>query len=652
MFIHSTLYAVAPDVPVSYTRLPLCHTFIADKSQAYLYAFNCLQYAFYSECIDCCDRIITNIKDEPLHDVNLIRGKAYAHIHRRQMWYVIQNRLLDVTVPWKKGDFVDTCAVNAKNAVRDLGIALDQGLLDQDGSFLFDMAMLNHVLIKKQLEDCNRCLLCRRRGVKLKNSHTVPKFLLKELNTQTSKHLKELGLEIDGWELFHNVSGKFKADTANTCMVYTLLCERCEQCLSQNGEDQFHKKILPLMYTESDDVQIVNYDNTLYSFCLGVLFRSFANTPFVYFVNADEIYSLLVACRQHLIHLPAKISQKKIIPHPPSVKGLGQMVSPDIYLIMNPSKLHVANSNIIPLAAFMTNGAAALFLKRPLNKEPRTELCHAVVVHMGICNIIVPFSPAQNALLDEAYHIYPQGGVYPILPEISRWKATPPGVFQAFCDFAVNFLKQSQQVISGMKTTKSDSRKADSLLEIIEQSSNFLQTGPADIPTLKSMPIPPEEIELVSMFASKSPLPVQLLPEGMYITYNPPKLTLQEGYILLCHIHDKDQNQTFFVAGTSAQVSEGKFIVVVTATDEIENFEMVEGVCLSIKGDGSLCVTGHLQEPTTEKLRQSKYSRIGRVMDRVMNAMNMLVQRCGSPNTFLHHALIQTRSVSVTTRTK
>ena len=591
------------------------------------------------------------MKDEPLYDVNLIRGKAYAHIHRRQMWHIMQNGLLDVTVPWKKGDFVDTCAINAKNSIRDLGIALDQGLLDQDGSFLLDMAMLNHVLIKKQLEDCNRCLLCRRRGVKLKNSHTVPKFLLKEFNTQTSKHLKELGLEVDGWELFHNVSGKFRADTANKCSVYALLCERCEQCLSQNGEDQFHKEILPLVYTESDDVEIINYDNTLYSFCLGVLFRSFATTTFMYCFNADEIYSLLVACRQHLIHLPAKISEKKRIPHPPSVKGLVQMIPPDIYLIMNPSKLHVDNSNIVPLAGFMTNGAATFFLRHPLNKEPKTQLCHAVVVHMGICNVIVPFSPAQNALLDEAYRIYPQGGVYPILPELSRWKATPPGVFQTFCDFAVSFFKQYQQVISGMKTTKGDSRKADSLLAMMEQSSNIFQTGPIDIPTLKSMPIPPEEIELVSMFTSKSYLRVQLLPEGMYITYNPPKLTLKEGYTLLCHIHDKDQNQTFFVAGTSALISQGKFIVIVTATEQTENFERVEGVHLTIKGDGSLCVTGHLQEPTTEWLRRSKYSRISMVMDRVMNAMNILVQRCGSPNTFLHHALIQTRSVSVTTKT-
>ena len=107
----------------------------------------------------------------------------------------------------------------------------------------------------------------------------------------------------------------------------------------------------------------------------------------------------------------------------------------------------------------------------------------------------------------------------------------------------------------------------------------------------------------------------------------------------------------FFVAGTSAQISEGKLIVVVTATEEVENFERVEGVWLHIKADGSLCVTGHLQEPTTEKLRRSKYSRIDMVMDRVMNAMNMLVQRCGSPNAFLHHALIQTRSVCVTIKT-
>ena len=149
---------------------------------------------------------------------------------------------LDVAVPWKRGDSVDQCATNAKLAVQDLGFALDHGVLDVEGSYLMDVAMLHYVRIKNQLKDCNRCLLCRRRGMKLKESHIFPRFLLKEVAKTAKEGMQLLGIA-ETVEVFHSGNGRFAAYTPNT-WKYPMLCGRCEQCLSQNGENQFQKEIL------------------------------------------------------------------------------------------------------------------------------------------------------------------------------------------------------------------------------------------------------------------------------------------------------------------------------------------------------------------------------------------------------------------------
>ena len=632
---------------VALHRFAVYYTCFSDPDECYLHACNCLQYAFFTECIELCNQIISKVKGLPHSLVRLTRGKAYAHIHRRQMWNILKNVMLDVTVPWKTGSFVDRCASNAKKVIGDLGFALDQGVLDKDGSYLLDMAMIDYVLIKKQLKDIERCLLCRRRGVKLKESHTFPKFLLKEIINQDRKTLEkygELGMPLAADLLepccFQNVSGKFRLDSPNTAAKYTLLCERCEQCLSQNGENQFQKEFMPPIYSDSNEVQDINYDSTIYSFCLGILFRSFVNNIFIHFANSDEIYSLFVACRQHLIQLPAKVTEKKVIPNPPPVEGIAPLSLPTTYLIISPSKLSV---KIAPLIASMISGAYAWYLTAPLNGEPKTGLCHAAVVHMALCNIVVPFIPAQGALLDESYRIQPHGGVYSVPPEIKRWSATPPGVFQAIVDNTSVVSKQYQQVLSGMKTTKGDSRKAEVYIETTEMLTSTFMGDPIDISSLKSSAITPEEEELISLYVAKSNTQVKLLPDSFSMVDNPPKLLLKEGYKLLYHISDEHKHNTLFFAAESTDILNGKLIVIMKVKDKTENFKRLEGVHVHLKRDGSVCVTGFLQESNTETMKRRQYSRLKEVTERVVKAVDSLLQRCGSLNNFILCASIETR---------
>ena len=120
-----------------------------------------------------------------------------------------------------------------------------------------------------------------------------------------------------------------------------------------------------------------------------------------------------------------------------------------------------------------------------------------------------------------------------------------------------------------------------------------------------------------------------------------PQIILWKGFVLLYHIHDEQQGATFFIAANPENIAFGKLIVIMRFTDENESFERAEGVNIHIREDGSscsICVTGYLVEPTTERLRKTQHLRHRTVSERVGKALNILVQKCGSPLVFLHHA--------------
>ena len=528
--------------------------YAADFTEFYLYTYTCLQYGYYEECIDLCNHITAHAKSikHGRAFVAMMKGKAHMQICTCQLHEVMHQGRLETAVPWMAGDFVDQCATNAKEAVKALGFALDQGLLDEEGSRLLDTAMLVYLKIKKKIDpkDFKRCLLCRRRGVKLKGSHTIPKFLAKKILNIGKEGLKKMNIEeFAGENLLYSGSGKFSAHTHKNILTYTLLCARCEQCLTQNGEDQFCKEFMSKIYSESEEVELIKYDRNLYSFCLGVLFRSYANHMFHVFPNANELYSIFVACRQHLLSLSVTCTEEKKISDPPPIVDTLVVEPPDTYLILSPFQVHVANASIIPLAASLSSFCGIWYLTTPLDMEPETELCHAIIVRAGLCNLVIPLSAAQGATLDQSLLVYPQGGKYPILPDIERWSAIPHGLYETFITFAVLFMKQYEQVLYGMKTTQGDSRKADTYIRVMEGTFNMpsIEHGPINPKSLKYLP--QGEAKLISMYFSNSLFKVNLVPKGpFYLNPFPQQLILGEGHKLLYHIHIKEEATFFFVA--------------------------------------------------------------------------------------------------------
>ena len=196
----------------------------------------------------------------------------------------------------------------------------------------------------------------------------------------------------------------------------------------------------------------------------------------------------------------------------------------------------------------------------PLSTQPNTkvEICHALVVRLGPCSIVVPFSPAQGGALDENCLVNPIGGEYQIFPHIRRWEIMPSGLFQVFALFAHTTERQHQQIISGMKTTKKDSKKLDEFVDSLNFITKLSQTLQQPIDAISLRLLPPKEEELIRCFLSKSQsVLVRMLPEGFDIRSPPPQVILKKGYMLVYHIHNEEDNATFFLAAN------GKLVVII-----------------------------------------------------------------------------------------
>lgn len=179
-----------------------------------------------------------------------------------------------------------------------------------------------------------------------------------------------------------------------------------------------------------------NNDRALYSLCLGIVFRSYVHGWLLGYSNFSEIYSLLVACRQHLLSLPVNSSDTEVVSSPQILHGISPIKPVEVFLYINPIKLHIANSRLFPLAASMVSGFGPVYLTTPLSTEPKSNgiVCHALVVRLALCSIVVPFSPAQGDSLAANFRINPSGGNYQVLPDTSRWEDhsswSPSSVFK------------------------------------------------------------------------------------------------------------------------------------------------------------------------------------------------------------------------------
>ena len=405
-----------------------------DGSKAVLAMKACYKHRKYVNCLKVFESI------NPIHDMkqtdeaNLLHAKALFHLFQKE-----QQSLSKFSSSIKEYKVQHhSCYLKAKKVIQTLGAALDGGYLDAEASKFLDLSMIAYVSETNNLKPLQRCVLCRRRAP-LRRSHLWPESLLQ---------LYKSSVDSPGsHKLFYKISEDGTLSTWSPHQYsYWMFCSECEQTLSRNGETQCIPLIKTHIYNVADPSSSsqhlhIRYKEWLYHFCIGLIFRGLASpdphVSITAFTNEDEIYELLILCRQALLDLQ---KMKEIYP------------KFRVTIFFTPTHLQDTEKHSGFINSFLSSFGLFALSDACLSDgsvcKPREA--QFFLAHCGVFNIIVPLGKSHGVYLQEECIIAPVKGTYSIPSGEDRLKQLPPGVMTFFRLLAdckeVNFLVQPKKI--------------------------------------------------------------------------------------------------------------------------------------------------------------------------------------------------------------
>ena len=312
-----------------------------------------------------------------------------------------------------------------------------------------------------------------------------------------------------------------------------MLCHDCEQLLS-TSESWFLKKFFLEIYdpckpSKSKDEQSIPYNDHLYKFCVGLIFR-LLNHDTTAVLNPDEIYSLLEQCRAVL--RPESVAR--------SVK------KPGIYFLL--TSVDEEGDEYGFINQFLTGTMSRLYGLHHLNTDLQSfhavtpSFAHFIVIHMGVMNILVKFRPSADYEIDSRFLILPEGGVYTAPQNASRKKFIPPGVYTLF---QVHAMEMERKWLEGPSLTYEPLQNPD---EKVSETFGILKAEAKDESRLIS------EKRLTHVSADH-PRILCFLPPGFDIT--PPISVPNDHSILLHHTHGNKEKGLILFLGIGYNISDG-----------------------------------------------------------------------------------------------
>ena len=110
---------------------------------------------------------------------------------------------------------------------------------------------------------------------------------------------------------------------------------------------------------------------------------------------------------------------------------------PDIFILVNPLFASEEDARYGYMNVTLNNTCAACLRDISLDSgAPQQMYAHFFVVHMGVINILVKFTPAENVLISREYLVCPEGGVYTVPPDEKRKQLLPLGLWKLFQSIA------------------------------------------------------------------------------------------------------------------------------------------------------------------------------------------------------------------------
>lgn len=499
----------------------------------------CYQFGRYSDVIKWCNSLGTKCHQNP--SITLLRAKSAFQL------YQLEQRKLRFSSLHPKTAHVDfsDCYMKAKEAVVLLGQALDAGLLDEEGQNQLDIAMMDLAHRANLLGKCNRCFLCRNKlqippgkhessqlnldttdnqkvmsdsdldegklrdkstkKVKLIQSHLYPKAILKRMATGFASPLNQ--------KVF--VTKDATVPRAPGELTHTMLCPSCEDTLSAYGESQFLPLFFDKIYestnpSSSSQAKSIEYDDWLYNFCIGLIFRNLLWYSGEY-VNESELYKLFSDCRSCLL----------------SLQNCGKLnddqAKPDIYLLITPmfaneDDLKAGLMNHVLSSSCMSH-VGTCKLDSDTFKPANQVNAQFFWAHMGCINILVKFKPSEEFQINESFLVqWNQGShEYHIPSSEERKGKIPPGLWTFMRVVAekceVNYYERRYQSQKVEKRRKEE--PASDVFGVQGLRSELLLRKEGAIPA--SDPREPKQINLLPpQFNFSSPLSC-ILPENHHI---------------------------------------------------------------------------------------------------------------------------------------
>ena len=547
------------------------------------YAEGCLEFKNFLECISVCDNILTNSehKEDPIFiQSKVLKGKAAFFCYKRKLQYLLMNPNLRLT---KEGRFVmDEILSAMKESISLLGEGLDQNSLDEEGSRLLDWAMIDCLSVLNQLNKCRRCLMCREKG-DLKKSHIIPEFIMKTLQGGENEHDIVFGLD------------KHKLKSAGGCYYY-MLCERCEELLCQNGENDFKVK-----FPSSGEIE---FSSWLFSFCAGLIIRNMSATlQFPMHFNDEQMYQILLHCRKHLLELPVKFGGKLSSPSELIQRQLEDLSarvkgSLDIYLFMSPLASQQDYGGVFQVP--YPSGAFSLSRDKPLDSKSVDFNGHArfFCLWCGPITLIIQFDPSLASLKGKGFQLTSEPSnsdpVYSIPSEEEKVKLLPVGLWKLLEQLTEGVVENSNQV------------------------SRF--TAPtAKLPT--STPVQDASVSVPAEIGSKAMFTIAYLPKEYEINSPHVKLPRNQCIALPAHNHVLTHSCRC-VPMQSAEVltlvcvdeSKSQLYVILLLQDNANRLLYIDGANAEVK-NGKFVLTDFLLKQPMISARRLKISQLQNILN-------------------------------------
>ena len=411
------------------------HMYSGDLSKALLAMNASYNYHEYEKCTEIFEAIkpMLNSNDSKESEImKLLQAKALFHLYKKERIHLSK---FSTDIREYKTQHT-SCYLKVKEIILMLGTALDKKYLDAEGSKFLDLSMIDYVEETNNLKLCNRCVLCRNK-TSLKRSHLWPESLLRLYKSGVDSPANH--------KLFYKISEDGVLSTFSPHQFsFWMFCKECEQRLCNNGETQCIPLITNYIYDVSDPESPsrhlhLRYKEWFYYFCIGLVFRGLVSpdphVSITAFTNEDEIYNLLVLCRQAILDLS---KMKDIVD------------KFQISVVFTPTYIHDKHSGFMNslLTSFGLFALSDACLSDGSVCKPREA--QFFLAHCGVFNIIVPLGRSREMSFSQECLIAPVKGTYSIPPGDERMKSLPPGLvtfFRLLADSSeVHFLLQPEKL--------------------------------------------------------------------------------------------------------------------------------------------------------------------------------------------------------------